>query len=146
VVAGGGDGMSPTVMRAFTNRDDIDFGMAAELAPVQEFTLVEDSTASLEYGTRITKFQSVSSLTLYFRGGEPRTRIHFVGLRGQVWRNCGDVCSAPFERHADALRHSRSQGSGLKREAPLNIVYEAKPQPQDHKVGGATTLGARMLQ
>ena len=143
MVAGGGDGTSPTLMRAYINRDDIDFGMAAELAPVQEFTLVEDSTASLEYGTRITKFQSVSSLTLYFNGGEPCTRIHFVGLRGEVRRRS----STPSEQQSDALRRSRSQGSGLKREAPLNIVYEAKPQPQDHKVGGAAMLGAaRILQ
>ena len=142
MVAGGGDGTSPTVMRAFINRDDIDFGMAAQLSPVQAFELVEDSTASLEYGTRITKFQSVSSLTLYFDGGEPCTRIHFVGLRGEVRR----TRSSPPEQRGDALHRLRSQGSGLKREAPLNIVYEAKPQPQDHKVGDVTTLGARMLQ
>ena len=129
-------------MRAFINRDDIDFGLAAELLPVQEFQLVEDSTASLEYNTRITKFQSVSSLTLYFNGGEPCTRIHFVGLRGEVRR----TRSSPPEQRGDALHRLRSQGSGLKREAPLNIVYEAKPQPQDHKVGDVTTLGARMLQ
>ena len=103
MVAGGGDGTSPTVMRAFINRDDIDFGMAAQLAPVQEFQLVEDSTASLEYGTRITKFQSVSSLTLYFNGGEPCTRIHFVGLRGEVRQSCSGV-DEPLRSGVDALR------------------------------------------
>jgi hypothetical protein len=139
MVAGGGDGTSPTVMRAFINRDDIDFGMAADLSPVQEFSLTEDATASLEYATKIAKFQSVSSLTLHFNGGAPCTRLHFVGLRGEVRSSV-----TTLEQLGNALQ--RSQGSGLKREPPLNIVYEAKPQPQDHKVGDATTLGARMLQ
>jgi hypothetical protein len=73
-------------MRAFINRDDVDFGLAGELAPTQEWTLTEDSTASLEYATRFAKFQSVSSLTLHFprNGGAPHTRIYFVGLRGEV--------------------------------------------------------------
>jgi hypothetical protein len=86
VVAGGGDGTSPTAMRAFINRDDIDFAMAADLAPAQEWSLVEDATASLEYATKLSKFQAVSSLTLFFpsNGGAPCTRIHFVGLRGEV--------------------------------------------------------------
>ncbi len=34
-------------------------------------------------------------------------------------------------------RMRRQQGSGLTREAPRHIVYEAKPQPQDHKVPGS---------
>lgn len=33
----------------FTNRDDMDFGMAAEMHPVQEFSLNEDFTGVLEY-------------------------------------------------------------------------------------------------
>jgi hypothetical protein len=73
-------------MRAFINRDDVDFGLASELAPTQEWTLTEDATASLEYATRFAKFQSVSSLTLHFprNGGAPHTRVYFVGLRGEA--------------------------------------------------------------
>ena len=75
-------------MRAFINRDDIDFDLAGELSPAQEWSLVDDATASLEYTTKLSKFQAVSSLTLYFpsNGGAPCTRIHFVGLRGEVRR------------------------------------------------------------
>ena len=99
VVAGGGDGTSPTAMRAFINRDDIDFGMAADLSPVQEWSLVDDATASLEYATKLAKFQAVSSLTLYFlsNGGAPCTRIHFIGLRGEV-RRCVDGMSCGRSR------------------------------------------------
>jgi hypothetical protein len=73
-------------MRAFINRDDVDFSLAAELTPVQEWSLVEDATASVEYATRFSKFQSVSSLTLHFpsNGGAACTRIFFIGLRGEA--------------------------------------------------------------
>ena len=67
----------------FINRDDIDFGLASDLTPVQEWSLVEDPSASVEYTTRVNKFQSVSSLTLHFNGGAPSTRIYYVGLRGE---------------------------------------------------------------
>jgi hypothetical protein len=86
VVSGGGGGSSPVAMRAFINRDDVDFSLAAELTPVQEWSLVEDATASVEYATRFSKFQSVSSLTLHFpsNGGAACTRIFFIGLRGEA--------------------------------------------------------------
>ena len=124
-------------MRAFINRDDVDFALASELTPVQEWpALVEDPTASVEYATRLSKFQSVSSLTLHFpsNGGAPRTRIYFVGLRGEV-RACM-ACSSVFMT-LTGVAGNPAQGSGLTREAPRHIVYEAKPQPQDHKVPGA---------
>ena len=110
MVAGGGDGTSPTVMRAFINRDDIDFGLAAELSPVQEFSLTSDPTASLEYATKLAKFQSVSSLTLYFNGGAPCSRIHFVGLRGEVRRS---TCAPPGQRsNALAFAGKRPEARG----------------------------------
>ena len=73
-------------MRAFINRDDVDFALAEQLAPVQEWSLVPDVSASVEYTTRLTKFQSVSSLTFHFtgNGGASATRIYFIGLRGEV--------------------------------------------------------------
>ena len=40
LVAGGSEGRAPTEMRAFVNRNDVDFGLAGELTPVQEWTLV----------------------------------------------------------------------------------------------------------
>jgi len=133
-------------MRAFINRDDIDFGLATELTPAQEWSLTEAS-ASIEYGTRLNKFQSVSSLTLYFpsNGGAPCTRLHFVGLRGEVSTHALAAMSSGLTPSARATRLPCSQGSGLKREAPLNVVYESKPQPQDHRVGGETS-NTRLLQ
>ena len=52
-------------MRAFVNRDDLDFETAAVLPPTQEWELAPNPQAQLEYQTRFTKFQGVSSLTLH---------------------------------------------------------------------------------
>eukprot|EP00898_Chlorokybus_atmophyticus_P001241 jgi/Chlat1/2117/Chrsp17S02711 len=112
-VIGGTDGTSPVRMKVFTNREDMDFGNAAAAPAVQEFELAENARGDLEYPTRqsakYAKFQGVANVTLYFPtslNGE-RTRIHFIGFKGEYTQ--------------------------LKRDAVVqNIVYEAAPLPQDH--------------
>ncbi|EPS59316.1 hypothetical protein M569_15492, partial [Genlisea aurea] len=51
-VVGGSDGTSPAKMRAFINRDGIDFSDAHSMQPVQEWDLVENLQGLLEYQTR----------------------------------------------------------------------------------------------
>ena len=60
-VIGGEDGGSPVVMKAFKNRDDLDFSMAEQLKPVQEWTLVEDFEGRLPYETRSVEQGATSS-------------------------------------------------------------------------------------
>lgn len=119
LVTGGSEGRAPTEMRAFINRNDVDFGLAEELTPVQEWALVEGAASGdVEYACKPSKFNSLSSLTLHFprNGGAATTRITFVGLRGE--------------------------GSKASREPPRHIVYEAQAQPKDHRV--SETARARM--
>lgn len=110
-VIGGTDGTSPSRLKVFTNRDDLDFGGAADMAPTQEWELVENLNGAIEYPTQVTKFNGVYSLDLYIPDcfGADRTRIHFIGLKGEYQQ--------------------------VKREA-VNAVYEARPVPKDHKVPG----------
>jgi PITH domain len=110
-------------MRAFVNRADVDFALAAELPPAGSWTLAEDAEASLEYPTRGRAFAVVSSVTLYFpaNGGAPTQQLCFVGLRGT-----GDA--------------------SVSRELASNIVYETAPQPADHKVGAFGGMEARLGQ
>lgn len=49
---GGADGTSPSRLRAFTNRDDLDFGTAADTTPVQEWDLLENPRGEIEYPTQ----------------------------------------------------------------------------------------------
>eukprot|EP00475_Leptophrys_vorax_P038015 TRINITY_DN66284_c0_g1_i1.p1 TRINITY_DN66284_c0_g1~~TRINITY_DN66284_c0_g1_i1.p1 ORF type:complete len:210 (+),score=24.84 TRINITY_DN66284_c0_g1_i1:142-771(+) len=109
-VIGGADGCSPARMRAFINREDIDFSIVNDLTPTQEWTLTENLGGELEYTTKYARFQGVSSLTLHFPDnfGGDCTRIHFIGLKGEATQN--------------------------NRRAVAAVVYEAQANPSDHKV------------
>lgn len=108
-IVGGADGTSPSKMRAFINRDGIDFSDAQGMQAIQEWDLAENLQGVLEYQTRYSKFQSVASITLHFPvnfGGET-TQIHYIGLKGEATQ--------------------------LKRDVVATIVYELMPNPSDHK-------------
>ncbi|KAK7272899.1 hypothetical protein RIF29_13941 [Crotalaria pallida] len=51
-IVGGTDGTSPSKMRAFINRDGIDFSDAQSMQAIQEWDLVENNQGVLEYQTR----------------------------------------------------------------------------------------------
>ncbi|XP_057959104.1 uncharacterized protein LOC131151729 [Malania oleifera] len=108
-VIGGADGTSPSKMRAFINREGIDFSDAQSMLPVQEWNLAENMQGMLEYQTRYSKFQGVASLTLHFplNFGAETTQINYIGLKGEATQ--------------------------LKRDVVATIVYEVTPNPSDHK-------------
>ncbi|KAK9141952.1 hypothetical protein Syun_011352 [Stephania yunnanensis] len=108
-VVGGADGTSPAKMRAFTNREGIDFSDAQNMQPVQEWDLVENLQGVLEYQTRYSRFQNVGNLTLHFSEnfGADETQIYYIGLKGEATQ--------------------------LKRDVVATIVYEVMPNPSDHK-------------
>lgn len=103
VVLGGDGGSAPAHVRAFINRDGLDFSDAANAAPVQEWDLAEDLLGALEYPTQRSKFQNVSSLTLHFtenHGGtadEMATRVRYVGLKGIGTQNRRGIVDALYE-------------------------------------------------
>lgn len=45
---GAAGGYSPSEVRVFTNRDDLDFGMANDLPPVQRWDLAENLRGDIE--------------------------------------------------------------------------------------------------
>ncbi|KAI3971115.1 hypothetical protein MKW92_013656 [Papaver armeniacum] len=108
-IVGGADGTSPSKMRAFINREGIDFSDAQGMQPVQEWDLAENLQGILEYQTRYSRFQSVGSLTLHFPENfdADTTQIHYIGLKGEATQ--------------------------LKRDVIATIVYEVMPNPSDHK-------------
>ncbi|GBG76510.1 hypothetical protein CBR_g22258 [Chara braunii] len=116
-IIGGVDGTSPSKMRVFLNREDIDFANANDVNPVQEWELAENLRGELEYQTRYPKFQGIANITLHFSGnfGGDVTRIHYIGFRGE--------------------------STQMTRKPVTNVVYELMPQLKDHKTkaehGGA---------
>eukprot|EP01116_Phalansterium_solitarium_P000757 TRINITY_DN10608_c0_g1_i1.p1 TRINITY_DN10608_c0_g1~~TRINITY_DN10608_c0_g1_i1.p1 ORF type:complete len:211 (-),score=37.56 TRINITY_DN10608_c0_g1_i1:103-735(-) len=115
-IIGGAGESAPSRVKMFTNRDDIDFSNASDVPPVQEWELQPDPQCELEYPTKIVKFSSVSSLTMYIPAnfGAERTRITYIGLKGDF-------------------------SLAGKREAVI-AAYEAKPLPGDHKTGANSTF------
>ncbi|GAU19634.1 hypothetical protein TSUD_383290 [Trifolium subterraneum] len=116
-IVGGADGTSPSKMRAFINRDGIDFSDAQSMQAVQEWDLAENMQGVLEYQTRYSKFQSVGNITLHFPDnfGGDTTKIHYIGLKGEATQ--------------------------LKRDVVATIVYELMPNPSDHKTRAETGGG-----
>ncbi|CAM8880186.1 unnamed protein product [Rhodiola kirilowii] len=121
-VVGGADGTSPSKMRAFINRDGIDFSDAQSMQPVQEWDLVENLQGELEYQTRFSKFQSVGNLTLHFPDnyGGDTSQIHYIGLKGEATQ--------------------------MKRDVVATIVYELMPNPSDHKTKAESGGGLSQIE
>ncbi|XP_057813482.1 uncharacterized protein LOC131027440 isoform X1 [Cryptomeria japonica] len=113
-IVGGTGGTSPSRLRAFINREGIDFSDAQEITPVQEWELAENVNGELEYQTKYSRFQGVANLTLHFpeNFGAETTQIYYIGLRGEATQ--------------------------MKRDVVATIVYEALPNPSDHKLPSET--------
>ncbi len=129
---------APRTLKVFINREDVDFGTATELAPAQAFELSRTSEVQ-ELPVRRALFGKVHRLTLFvednFAGGdldddhdddhdhddgdddddgdgegEP-SRLSYLGFKGE-WMQLG--------------------------RAPVNILYEAAPNPNDHALKGTS--------
>lgn len=105
---GGTNDTTPTNVKIWVNRDDIDFSNVDDVKPTQTVDLCDDDTGEIFYPTQITKYQNVSSLTILFtnENNEDESCLRFLSFRGED------------------LKH--------KREA-VNVVYEAQANPADHK-------------
>ncbi|CAM9831259.1 unnamed protein product [Ascophyllum nodosum] len=127
-VIGGAEGSAPSEMKVFVNRDDIDFGLAHDLPPVQTMEMVRDSEGrEVDYPTKLSKMQNVSDITLFVpqNFGADSTVITYLGFKGE-----GTKARRIFAR----FRHG-----------VVECVYESRPMAEDHKspadeVGGRNVL------
>jgi hypothetical protein len=105
---GGDESSSPSKMRAFINREDLNFEEIRTLNPTQSWELQHDPLGILEYPTQAHKFQGVTSLDIHLQGsfGAGCLSINFIGLKGTF-----------TERKRQAVE----------------AVYEARAMPSDHK-------------
>ncbi|KAI1388715.1 PITH domain-containing protein [Hypoxylon trugodes] len=104
---------APQTLKVFINRDDLDFNTAEDLPPTQTFELSQTDEIQ-ELPVKRALFGSVQRLTLFFEDNfsddaDDVTRLSYIGFRGE-WMQLG--------------------------RAPVNILYEAAPNPNDHKVRG----------
>lgn len=110
-IIGGEEGRSPSKLKVYTNRDNLDFEAVSTLQPVQEWELIENRNGQMEYPTQVSKFNGVHSIDLYIPSnfGAEQTEVLFIGFKGDF-----------SERRRQAVE----------------AVYESKPMPSHHKVPG----------
>ncbi|GLI69848.1 hypothetical protein VaNZ11_014565 [Volvox africanus] len=111
VISRGAPGTAPARMRAYVNRDDLEFAAVSQLPAVQEWELVADGDprGGIEYPTQVSRFTGVHSLDLLISGasgGADYVEVTFLGLRGEF-----------AERRRQAVE----------------TVYEARPVPGDQQ-------------
>jgi hypothetical protein len=66
--AGAPDGYSPAELRVFTNRDDLDFSLAADLPPTQAWQLTDNLDGRIELPTQVCAQRSPTAT-------QARTRV-----------------------------------------------------------------------
>lgn len=104
------DSSAPRTLKVFINREDVDFDVAEEMRPTQTFELSQFNGVQ-ELSVRRALFGNVRRLALFFEDnfGDDSTRISYLGFKGD-WIPVG--------------------------RAPVNILYESAPNPNDHRVKG----------
>jgi hypothetical protein len=114
---------APRTLRLHINRDDLDFGTAADLPATQTLELAQGNDVQ-EYPVRRALFNATRLLSLFVEdnwgaGEEEVSRISYVGFKGEFMR--------------------------LNKE-PVSVLYEAAANPADHKgiVGIARGVGSNI--
>ncbi|GBG27895.1 PITH domain-containing protein 1 [Hondaea fermentalgiana] len=110
-IIGGPNGEAPMHAKLFVNRDDVDFEMAHDLAPVQEFELAEDFAGAIDYPVKASKFSNITSLTIFIpeNHGADSTRITFIGLKGEGTTARRGVVECTYEARAQLKDHESTR-------------------------------------
>ncbi|KAI9597724.1 galactose-binding domain-like protein [Syncephalis fuscata] len=107
IKTGRGD-VAPSRLSVFVNRDDVDFDTVNDVEATQTWELANNADDVCEYHTRLAKFSSVRSVTLFFpeNFGDDITQLTFLGFRGE-WTKI--------------------------QPQPIITVYELQANPADHQ-------------
>ena len=105
-IIGGGNGSSPARLRAYTNRNDLDFAAVADMAPIQAWDLQEHQQASMEYPTQCVVLlkQPLCTLHLSYPHAGLLQQIHVIPTLVSSWFRICRACpglSTAARRTAD---------------------------------------------
>ncbi|VDK61104.1 unnamed protein product [Onchocerca ochengi] len=99
VLTGDLDGTHPSHIRLYKDRPSMSFEAMAVEAD-QEFSLKQDINAQIDYPLKASKFSNLTHLSLHFptNFGESKTRIYYIGLRGEYIEDIRQqVCITTYE-------------------------------------------------
>lgn len=116
VIIGGEDSQHPKDLKIFKNRPLLGFDAVMGEAD-QTVELSKDYNGSIEYPLKVARFNSVTSILLFFptNYGAENTRIYYIGLRGEALE---------------------PQPQGI-----VVTTYEAAPNPTDHEITSFVPAG-----
>lgn len=107
--------LGPNKVKIFKNRDDIDFDLARDLEATQEYDLIEDFNAAVDYPLSPSKFKGVTSLTLFFAsnfmGDDVSTKMSYLGFKGEGTQERRGVVRTTYEASAQLKDHKKVEGT-----------------------------------
>jgi hypothetical protein len=109
-------GSAPRTCHIHLNRDGLDFGTAADLAPTQTLELAQSADVQ-EVPVKRARFNTVRSLDLFFEdnwGGEEEgeTSISYLGFKGEWMKLSREPVSFLYEAAANPKDHTLPAGVG----------------------------------
>ena len=114
-IVGSERGRSPSKVKIFVNRDDLDFDLARDLTATHEAELTEDFTAGIDYPLVPSKFNGVTSITLFipsnFAGEEESTFLSYLGFKGEGTSVRRGVVETTYEASAQMKDHKKVEGT-----------------------------------
>ncbi|KAJ1508142.1 hypothetical protein HMI54_015642 [Coelomomyces lativittatus] len=104
------DASAPSTMKVFINQDTLDFDTADTMVPIQTWPLLHPSDVPNEpvpYPTKLTKFNAVRNLTLYFPSnhGALTTKLFYLGFQGEFFAVNQDPIITLYEAAANPSDH-----------------------------------------
>ncbi|KAI9794824.1 MAG: hypothetical protein M1816_002952 [Peltula sp. TS41687] len=121
---------APSTVHLFLNRDDLDFNAVRDVAPTQTLQLSRTNETQ-DVPLKRALWNTTRSLTLFFEG-------NFAASQ-QDQDGDGDGDGEEGEDDGEKTRLSylgfKGEFMPLNRE-PVNVLYEAAPNPADHKIRG----------
>lgn len=112
-ILGFNDSSAPAKMKAFINREDVDFDSVESIHCTQEWDLVETVPRDQmpEYPTRMAKFSNVRNLTLYFPSnyGHDTSKIAYIGLKGEWMKLSKELVITNYELAANPADHKKNK-------------------------------------
>uniref|UniRef100_A0A7S2WJK3 PITH domain-containing protein n=1 Tax=Rhizochromulina marina TaxID=1034831 RepID=A0A7S2WJK3_9STRA len=100
VIGGGEEEGHPSHLKAFANREDVDFSSAEDISPTQEWPLEVNRTQEGFVVTRQAPFTSVTAVTLYIsanHGSVDQTAVQYIGMQGDHTHDRRAAVDAMYE-------------------------------------------------
>ncbi len=99
-IGGGESTQHPRTIKAYANKDNVDFTNIGDLIPSQVFdNLTVNNSGTVEQVTTLHQFTNLSCLTFYVtrNHGHPCTILRYIGMQGEHTHYRREAVNAEYE-------------------------------------------------